>query len=542
MTGAVIYSIITLGLNVLIGRVGMVSLCQFVLAAVGAWVALRLSYGTSIPFPLLLLAAGIVTGLIGVFIGLPALRLSGLHLALITLMAAGAITIVLRTTLFPNGGGGFFGNSAAGGASSRMPRPSIAQSDTAYYRFCAVIAALMFLVAVWHVRRKPGRAWAAIRQSQATAVAAGVNTVLYKLWAFALASFMAGVAGALLAAAAGGVSVQQFPVQNSVLLLAVVLMGGVYSIWGAVVAALFLRAPARPARRLGRVDRAVDDPLRRRGAAGADDRARRHRRPAAQGSGQARSSHRRPVPADGARRRDRGRRSLGALRRRRPDRPDDGDVRRRHVRADRPQRRRQDDVLQRAQRVRPTVRRAASARSATTSWRCPTSSGRDGGCAGRSRPSRRSPTSRCTRTCCSSTSTAAVTGDAPRRRRQGDRLRRPRARSAHRLVGVARRRRSGASSRSPAPSSARRGSSCSTSRRPGSPRRRPTTSAALIRRIPEETGALVILVDHDMSLVSACCATTAVLDFGRLIASGATAEVLRDDNVVRAYLGTEEVA
>ena len=65
---------------------------------------------------------------------------------------------------------------------------------------------------------------------------------------------------------------------------------------------------------------------------------------------------------------------------------------------------------------------------------------------------------------------------------------------------------------------------------------------ALIRRIPEETGALVILVDHDMSLVSSCCATTAVLDFGRLIASGETAQVLRDPNVVRAYLGTEEVA
>jgi branched-chain amino acid transport system ATP-binding protein len=64
----------------------------------------------------------------------------------------------------------------------------------------------------------------------------------------------------------------------------------------------------------------------------------------------------------------------------------------------------------------------------------------------------------------------------------------------------------------------------------------------LIRRIPNETGALVILVDHDMSLVSACCATTAVLDFGRLIASGDTASVLRDEQVARAYLGTEEVA
>jgi ABC-type branched-subunit amino acid transport system ATPase component len=63
----------------------------------------------------------------------------------------------------------------------------------------------------------------------------------------------------------------------------------------------------------------------------------------------------------------------------------------------------------------------------------------------------------------------------------------------------------------------------------------------VIRRIPEHTGALTILVDHDMSLVSACCATTAVLDFGKLIASGPTAEVLRDEHVMRAYLGTAEV-
>jgi ABC-type branched-subunit amino acid transport system ATPase component len=62
-----------------------------------------------------------------------------------------------------------------------------------------------------------------------------------------------------------------------------------------------------------------------------------------------------------------------------------------------------------------------------------------------------------------------------------------------------------------------------------------------IHRIPEETGALVVLVDHDMSLVSAVCSTTAVLDFGRLIASGPTAEVLRDEQVIRAYIGTEEV-
>ena len=241
MTGVVIYSIVTLGLGVLIGRVGMVSLCQFVLLGIGAWVALRLGYATDLPFPVLVILAGVITGVIGTLIGLPALRLSGLYLALITLMAAGGISVVLRIAQFPNGGDGFFGNSAAGGATSRLPRPALATGDTAYYRYCVVVAALMFLLAVWHVRGKPGRAWAAIRQSQATAVAAGVNTTFYKLWAFALASFTAGVAGAMLAAATGGVNINQFPVQNSITLLAVVLMGGIYSIWGAVVAAFLLR-------------------------------------------------------------------------------------------------------------------------------------------------------------------------------------------------------------------------------------------------------------------------------------------------------------
>jgi branched-chain amino acid transport system ATP-binding protein len=64
---------------------------------------------------------------------------------------------------------------------------------------------------------------------------------------------------------------------------------------------------------------------------------------------------------------------------------------------------------------------------------------------------------------------------------------------------------------------------------------------SVIRRIPEETEAMVILVDHDMSLVSACCGVTAVLDFGKLIASGPTADVLSNEQVIRAYLGTEPV-
>ncbi|MGH9133859.1 MAG: branched-chain amino acid ABC transporter permease, partial [Ilumatobacteraceae bacterium] len=241
MTSVVIYSIVTLALGVLVGRTGMVSLSQFVLIAIGAWVALRLDYATSLPFPVLLLIGGVITGVIGTAVGLPALRLSGLHLALITLMAAGGFTLVIRQINFPNGGSGFWGNSASGGATSVLDRPVIAEGDVAYFRYALVVTVLMFALVIWHTTGKPGRAWAALRQSQVTAAAAGVNTTFYRLWAFALASFMTGIAGGLLAGAAGGVAIPQFQVVNNVTLLAVVLMGGVYRIWGAVVGAALLR-------------------------------------------------------------------------------------------------------------------------------------------------------------------------------------------------------------------------------------------------------------------------------------------------------------
>jgi branched-chain amino acid transport system ATP-binding protein len=76
----------------------------------------------------------------------------------------------------------------------------------------------------------------------------------------------------------------------------------------------------------------------------------------------------------------------------------------------------------------------------------------------------------------------------------------------------------------------------------GLPDEESVRTSQVIQKIPQELGALVILVDHDMSLVSACCSKTAVLDFGKLIASGDTADVLRNDEVKKAYLGVEAVA
>jgi branched-chain amino acid transport system permease protein len=241
MTQVVVYSVVTLGLGVLVGRVGLVSLGQVAVLAIGAWVAARLLFATNQPYPLVLLEAGLITMVLGTLIGLPALRLRGLYLALITLMLAGAITVVLTTTNFPNGGHGFLGYNGSTVHIPAIRRPAIAAGDPAYYRYAVVVAALMFLLVFAHIRTRPGRAWAAIRQSEPAALAAGINTWLYKLWAFALASFVTGVAGGVLAGAVHYLYSIGFPTQDSITLLAVVLMGGAYSLWGAIVAALLLQ-------------------------------------------------------------------------------------------------------------------------------------------------------------------------------------------------------------------------------------------------------------------------------------------------------------
>jgi branched-chain amino acid transport system permease protein len=243
-TSVAIYAVAAAGFGLLYGRVGLISLGQIALLTVGCWVGARVAYATSLPFPLLLAVAGAITCAIGTLVGLTAIRLSGLYLALVTLMFAGATTVVLSVIDFPNGGPGFTGRSAAGALTTETPpvrRPSIALGDTAFYRYTVVVAALMFLLALVHIAGKPGRAWASIRESEPAALAAGVNITLYKLWAFALASFVTGVAGCLLAAQVGVPRAITFQTQDSLTLAATALIGGIYSLWGAIVAAVFMQ-------------------------------------------------------------------------------------------------------------------------------------------------------------------------------------------------------------------------------------------------------------------------------------------------------------
>jgi branched-chain amino acid transport system permease protein len=241
-TSVAIYSVVALGFGILYGRVGLISLGQVALLTIGCWIGTRLAYATSLPFPFLLLLSGAITCAIGVLVGLPALRLSGLYLALITLMFAGATTIVLSVTDFPNGGGGFTGTASTGALTTSTPpvrRPSWAVGDVAFYRYTVIVCAILFLLALVHVAAKPGRAWATIRESEPAALAAGVNITLYKLWAFALASFVTGVAGCLLAAQVGVPRAITFQTQDSLTLGATALIGGIFSLWGAIVAGIF---------------------------------------------------------------------------------------------------------------------------------------------------------------------------------------------------------------------------------------------------------------------------------------------------------------
>jgi branched-chain amino acid transport system permease protein len=242
-TGAAVFSVVAASLGILYGRVGMISLGQIGMLVVATWVGARLSFASGMPFPVLLLVTGLITMVIGVVVGLPALRLSGLYLALITLMFAGAVTVMINKWQFPNGGKGFIGHLSAIDVQSiqGVRRPGIAHSDDSYFRYVVITCAILFALALLHVAAKPGRAWKAIRESETAALAAGINITLYKMWAFALASFIVGVAGCLYAAQLVQPSAQSFATVDSITLIATALIGGIYSFWGAIVAGVFIQ-------------------------------------------------------------------------------------------------------------------------------------------------------------------------------------------------------------------------------------------------------------------------------------------------------------
>lgn len=225
----------------LYGQLGMVSLAQFALAGVGGWVCLRLVHGMSLPFEIALVLGAVVAGLFGLIVGLPALRMRGLYLALLTLMVAAAFQVVVNVIGFPDGGPGWTGK-VVNGQRALIERPWLARSDAAYFRYAIVWVAAGLTLIEWQRATLPGRAWALIRKSEAAAVAAGVSVIGYKAWAFTLGGMLAGLAGGLIAGLNGQLDDTGFPVGQSILLFALTIVGGAYHWMGAVFAGLLIRA------------------------------------------------------------------------------------------------------------------------------------------------------------------------------------------------------------------------------------------------------------------------------------------------------------
>ena len=216
-----------MGCALLYGQLGLVSLCQWALVGAGGWVALRVYHSFHPPFVITILAGGIGASVIGMLWGLPALRMRGLYLALVTLMLAGAFQVLISVTSFPVGGPGFLGQVGASGNDRIMiARPIYAQSDPAYFAFVGFVMMLGIFLVEAHRRSKPGRAWALIRKSEQMAMASGVHILFYEAWAFALSGFLAGVAGALLAGLFGQLDDSAFAPTESITIFIGTLLGG----------------------------------------------------------------------------------------------------------------------------------------------------------------------------------------------------------------------------------------------------------------------------------------------------------------------------
>jgi branched-chain amino acid transport system permease protein len=246
-----IYVIALLGLNILTGYSGQISLGHGAFVGVGAYVTALLSLGRPglealqldppswIPLgdgmrPVFTIPiAALVTGVIGALIGIPALRLGGVSLALATLAIAVSFPILMKRFSELTGGGG--------GISLNLPETpfgwDISTRHWLYYE-AWVTAGILFLAAWLLVRGRIGRAWRAVRDGEVAATSSGVNPALYKTLAFGISSAFAGAAGALLAIDTAYVNPDTFPVSFSILLLASAVIGGLGSLAGALFGAL----------------------------------------------------------------------------------------------------------------------------------------------------------------------------------------------------------------------------------------------------------------------------------------------------------------
>src|SRR2546428_8264483 len=224
-----------LGLNILVGYTGQVSIGHGAFMSVGAYTAATLATRLGSPWPINLLAGGLMAALIGAIVGIPSLRIKGLYLAIATLAGQLIIEWTINHVTFISGGVQ---------ASIEVPRPRVGPyvlaSQHAMYYFLLFFVVLAIVGTMNLMRSRIGRAFIAIRDQDIAAEIIGINIFRYKLLAFAISSFYARVTWGLYTYFLGIANYEQFQIGVSIDYLAMIIIGGVGSLPGSVLRAIFL--------------------------------------------------------------------------------------------------------------------------------------------------------------------------------------------------------------------------------------------------------------------------------------------------------------
>jgi len=224
-----------LGLNILVGYTGQISIGTGAFMSVGAYTAANLVTRVGAPFWVALPAAGLMAALIGGIVGIPSLRIKGIYLAIATLAAQLIIEWTINHVQWISGGVQ---------ASVMIPRPSLfgiqLKSEAQIYCFLMFFVVLALVATLNLVRSRIGRALIAIRDQDIAAEIIGINIFRYKLYAFAISSFYVGIAGALESYYLGIANYEQFQLDVSIDYLAMVIIGGLGSVLGSVLGAIFV--------------------------------------------------------------------------------------------------------------------------------------------------------------------------------------------------------------------------------------------------------------------------------------------------------------
>jgi len=233
LTFICMYSIATVGLMLLTGYTGQISLGHAAFFAIGAYTSAILTL-KGLPFVLALPAAGLLAGLVGLLIGLPALRLSGLYLAIATMGFSFIVDeILVRWESLTRGNMGLI-----------VAFPSIGpfsfSTETRSYYLTLTVLVLTILAARNILRSPTGRAMIAIRDSEVAAQAMGISLARFKTTAFAVSAFFTGVAGSLYAHKLTFINPESFTIIVSIEFLAMIIIGGLGSLHGAVFGAAFI--------------------------------------------------------------------------------------------------------------------------------------------------------------------------------------------------------------------------------------------------------------------------------------------------------------